>query len=99
MGLRTSSRYDSYPQKSVRAEPARKPARPCSFDILGEVAGRFPGILSRSVTHGYSHENRCAKHLGVRRLDAALVVLLAVMPRRRRAAALQDASHTGIDDG
>jgi hypothetical protein len=66
-----------------------------SFYISCDVAGRFPKVLSRSVTHGYSHENACAKHLGVRRLDAALVLLPGVTPRRRRAAALQGASHRG----
>jgi hypothetical protein len=29
-------------------------------------------MLSTSATHNYFHENVCAKHLGVRRLDAAL---------------------------
>jgi hypothetical protein len=34
-----------------------------------------------------------AKHLGMRRLDIAFVLIPGVIPRRRRAAAVQGASH------
>jgi hypothetical protein len=57
------------------------------------------------------HENGRAKHLGVRRLDAAFGIVLGVISRRRailvisliskrrRAAAVQGTSHILMDSG
>ena len=39
---------------------------------------------------------KCAKRLGLRRLDAAVVLAHRVVPRRRQAAAVQGAFGTGI---
>ncbi len=51
--------------------------------LFCDVAGRFAYILSRRITHGGAHEDSRAKHLGLRRLDAALV---SIAPRHSKAA-------------
>jgi NAD(P)-dependent dehydrogenase (short-subunit alcohol dehydrogenase family) len=41
----------------------------------------------------------CQRHLGLRRLDAAIAMVLGVISRRRRAAAAQGASHIFMHSG